>query len=223
MTAHELPTRFPIFPLPNVVLFPGTRLPLHIFEPRYREMTADALAGDGVIGMVLLKSAESAAGVRAPVFEVGCAGRVEDSQKLPDGRYNLLVQGLRRFRIEEELPEHRPYRLVQAQILPDPGFSDLDAATRQQLEELRGPLEQLLVELARKSEPRATELLLKRMRQLDPVQLVHALAFGLDCSVVEKQSLLEAQQPLARAELLAQLLTFRQAESGLAEAPRSVN
>ena len=223
VTAHELPSRFPIFPLPNVVLFPGTSLPLHIFEPRYREMAAHALAGDAIIGMVLLKSAESAAEARAPVFEVGCAGRVVDSQKLPDGRYNLLLQGLQRFRIAEEPPDPRSYRLVRAEILSEPGFLELDPSTRQQLEELRGRLEDLLVGLARRSAPAAAETLLERMRRLDPVQLVHALAFGLDCSALEKQGLLEAGDPLARAELLAQLLRFRQAESELAGGPRTVN
>lgn len=223
MTAHALPTRFPIFPLPNVVLFPGTSLPLHVFEPRYREMTADALAGDGVIGMVLLKSPESAPEARAPVFEVGCAGRIEQPEELPDGRYTFLLQGLQRFRILDEPADTRSYRLVQAEILSDPGFSDLDEGTQRQLEGLRVTLEQRLVELARETAPRAAEALLQRMKRLDPVQLVHALAYGLDCGAVEKQSLLEAEHPLARAELLTQLLTFRQAESELGEGPRIVN
>jgi hypothetical protein len=74
--ASEFPTRFPIFPLPGVVLFPGTYLPLHIFEPRYRALTEAALAGDQVIGMVLIRGDQDAMQRRAPIFSVGCAGRI---------------------------------------------------------------------------------------------------------------------------------------------------
>ena len=96
--AFEFPSSFPIFPLPGMVLFPGTYLPLHIFEPRYRAMTEAALAGDQVIGMILIRGDEDAMQRRAPIFNIGCAGRIVESERLPDGRFNLLLHGARRFR-----------------------------------------------------------------------------------------------------------------------------
>src|SRR5215813_3498756 len=98
----DFPTRFPIFPLPNVVLFPGTYLPLHIFEPRYRAMIDAALAGTPVIGMILLRPDADAMAARAPIFDVGCAGRIVEHRRLPDGRFHLVLAGERRFRIARE-------------------------------------------------------------------------------------------------------------------------
>jgi Lon protease-like protein len=98
-----LPPAIPIFPLPNVVLFPNVFLPLHIFEPRYREMVADALAGDRIIGMVLLQPGwEASYDGRPPVYPIGCAGVVTNAERLPDGRYNIVLQDSEKFRILSE-------------------------------------------------------------------------------------------------------------------------
>src|SRR5262245_40726916 len=107
----ELPGLIPLFPLPNVVLFPGVPLPLHIFEPRYRDMVRDTPAGErSLIGMVLLRGDWRKEYYQNPeVFAVGCAGRVMSVQPLPDGRYNILLHGLREFVIENEVRE-RSYR-----------------------------------------------------------------------------------------------------------------
>ena len=93
----------PIFPLPNVVLFPGVCLPLHIFEPRYRDMTRDTLASDRIIGMVLLRDgwANDLEG-NPPVYDVGCSGLITHSERLPDGRYNIVLRGIEKFRILDE-------------------------------------------------------------------------------------------------------------------------
>ena len=103
----------PLFPLPNVVLFPNVFLPLHIFEPRYREMVADALAGDRLIGMVLLRPGwEHDYEGRPPVYPIGCSGVITHVERLADGRYNIVLRGLERFRIVEE--DHaRRYRRAQ--------------------------------------------------------------------------------------------------------------
>ena len=86
-----LPGTIPIFPLPNVVLFPNVFLPLHIFEPRYRAMVADALAGDRIIGMVLLQPGyEANYEGRPPVFTIGCGGVITHADPLDDGRYNIV-------------------------------------------------------------------------------------------------------------------------------------
>src|SRR5215212_6414723 len=93
----------PLFPLPTVVLFPNVFLPLHIFEPRYRAMVSDALAGDRIIGMVLLKPGfESDYDGRPPIYQVGCAGVITHSEALPDGRFNIVLRGLEKFRITGE-------------------------------------------------------------------------------------------------------------------------
>src|SRR5919202_6071408 len=93
----------PIFPLPNVVLFPNVFLPLHIFEPRYREMVADALDADRMIGMVLLRPGwERDYQGRPPVYPIGCSGVITHAERLDDGRYNIVLRGVERFRIVEE-------------------------------------------------------------------------------------------------------------------------
>ena len=217
----DLPERFPIFPLPNVVLFPDARLPLHIFEPRYRHMTQDALAGDRIIGMVLLRDEEPAE--NPPVYPVGCAGRIGACEELSDGRFNFILEGLRRFRLLDEEVSPRGYRCARVELLPDPPFAELAPAARAELEGARVRLEEGLLELAGRMAPESVPKLQQRMAQLDPVQLVHALAFGLDASPIEKQGLLESPDPLARCEALARLIEFRRAESELSYAPKNIN
>src|SRR5512134_2216313 len=89
-----IPSKIPIFPLPNVVLFPKVFLPLHIFEPRYRAMVDDALAGDRIIGMVLLRPGyEANYEGRPPVYAVGCAGSITHAERRDDGRFNIVLHG----------------------------------------------------------------------------------------------------------------------------------
>ncbi len=206
-----------------MVLFPDVRLPLHIFEPRYRVMTRDALDTSGAIGMVLLQPDSDAGEARAPIFETGCVGRIVEHQELPDGRFMLVVEGERRFRIESEEDTDTPYRIVRAELLLDPSFDALDNLTRFTLTRERGQLESRMLSLAREYRPDAARLLAERMRALDPIQLLHAIAFGLDCAPLEKQGLLEAPDPLSRAALLGHLFEFREAESQLSFTPKNVN
>src|SRR5205814_75699 len=109
-----------LFPLPNLVLFPSVIQPLHVFEPRYRQMTADALDDDRLLALVLLKPGwEEDYHLRPPVHPVACLGAITDEERLADGRYNLLLHGLRRVRIAEELPPARPYRVARVGLLED--------------------------------------------------------------------------------------------------------
>jgi Lon protease-like protein len=109
-----------LFPLPNLVLFPHVAQPLHIFEPRYRELLADALAGDRLIGMVLLQPGwEEAYHERPAIHPVVCLGRIHQEERLPDGRYNLLLQGLCRARIRQEVQTDRLYRTARVELMPD--------------------------------------------------------------------------------------------------------
>jgi len=113
--------RAPIFPLPNVVHFPHLLLPLHIFEPRYRRMVADALEGDRLLAMALLKPGWEAAsfGARPAVFDMVCLGRISAEQRLSDGRYYLVLQGLSRARITDEEELDLPYRTARMKLCRD--------------------------------------------------------------------------------------------------------
>jgi Lon protease-like protein len=118
--------RLPLFPLSAVVFLPETTLPLHVFEPRYRELLRDALEGERIIGVQLLDTSAPPDDTGRPVIlPVGCAGRVVEHEPLPDGRSNILLRGLFRYRVEEEVPAGKPYRVAEVtplavEPLPDP-------------------------------------------------------------------------------------------------------
>src|SRR6478735_663457 len=117
--AITLPSEIPLFPLPEVVLFPGARRPLLIYEPRYREMVADALKGNRIIGTVLLRPGfEANYEGRPPIYGIGCAGVIEDYEQLPDGRYAILLRGLTTFRVVSE-DQRKSYRLARVAAIPD--------------------------------------------------------------------------------------------------------
>src|SRR6476469_9463164 len=115
----------PLFPLPNVVLFPTVFLPLHIFEPRYRDMVAAALDGDRIIGMALLRPGwEGRYEGRPPIYAVGCAGLITHAERLPDGRYNIVLRGLEKFRVVREYDD-LPYRTAHVDPIME-SLSDQD-------------------------------------------------------------------------------------------------
>src|SRR5262249_2054604 len=133
----------PIFPLPNVVLFPNVFLPLHIFEPRYREMVNDAIASDRMIGMVLLKPGwEHDYEGRPTVYPVGCSSVITHVERLSDGRFNIVLRGVERFRIIEE-DQSRSYRRALVESLADQAMVPGDRAAirreRSRLESLLKP------------------------------------------------------------------------------------
>jgi hypothetical protein len=106
--------RLPLFPLPGVVLLPGTLLPLHVFESRYRAMVADALQGDRTIGMAMLKPGWQTQGSHPSIYPVGGAGEIVESEELPDGRYNIVLEGRFRYRVLSEA-ESDPYRTARVE------------------------------------------------------------------------------------------------------------
>jgi Lon protease-like protein len=110
----------PIFPLPDVVLFPHTLLPLHIFEPRYREMVRDCLAGDKRLAMALLRSGwENDYYGRPAIYPIAGSGEIIQHEELPDGRFNILLRGTMRIGVTAELPAEKSYRVARARPLPD--------------------------------------------------------------------------------------------------------
>ena len=117
----------PLFPLPNVFLFPGTLMPLHIFEPRYRQMIEDSLDGPGrlVVAAVLEEFHDELSGA-PPVYPVAGLGEIARHERLPDGRFVIMLFGLARVKIRE-LPSDRPYRQVEAAPLQEVPPADLEA------------------------------------------------------------------------------------------------
>jgi Lon protease-like protein len=195
-----LPRSLPLFPLPNIVLFPGVYLPLHIFEPRYRAMTRHALEGDRMIGMVLLKPGwdEDYDGT-PPVFEVGCAGLITHVETLADGRYNLVLQGVDRFRLDSE-DQSLSFRQGAVARLEE---SPLDAAAQQELRRLRQQLESLLLPTVARDGDLAIPA------AMPDGDLIHALAQHLDLEPMEKQALLELDGLVSRGRALTELLEMK--------------
>ncbi len=194
----ELPSFIPIFPLPNVVLFPDVPLPLHIFEPRYREMVRDALAGSGLIGMVLLRGEWQDDYHGAPdVYRTGCVGRIVETTPLPDGKFNIVLAGVREFTIVSEQRE-RAYRQATVE------WRDVDSEPLS--DEFRVRLIQMIERyVGRSGDDLARELL--GDARLDDQTLVNFFAFWLDFGPVEKQCLLEATGN-ERARRLIEVLEF---------------
>src|SRR5262245_54889837 len=110
-----------LFPLPDLVLFPHALLPLHIFEPRYRQMTEDALASDLLVTMVQIAPAPP--GVAwpepVPIMDIGCLGKIVRHERLEDGRFNFLLLGCKRVRLGREVPSVKLYRIAEAELLDD--------------------------------------------------------------------------------------------------------
>jgi len=195
-----LPQTIPIFPLPNAVLFPNVFLPLHIFEPRYRTMVTDALAAERIIGMTLLQPGfEAEYEGRPPVYLVGCAGFITHSEPLPDGRYNIVLRGLEKFRITGE-DTSRPYRLAHVDTLPE----SITEADRPLMRRHRQRLEALLLAAMERggSEPKFPPAVADE-------DLVNALAQYLALEPVERQALLECDGLLARCNALIDLLEMK--------------
>jgi hypothetical protein len=195
-----LPPTIPIFPLPNAVLFPNVFLPLHIFEARYREMVADALQGDRIIGMVLLQPGyESQYDGRPPVFQVGCAGVITHAERLGDGRYNIVLRGIEKFRITGEDPG-RAYRLARVDPMPEQPNDEERVAIRKQ----RQRLEALLAAAVERSgsDP-------KFPPAVPDDDLVNALAQYLELDPIERQALLEKDGVLRRCRALIDLLEMK--------------
>jgi len=191
-----LPPTIPIFPLPNVVLFPNVFLPLHIFEPRYRKMVDEALNGDRIIGMVLLRAGwEGDYEGRPPVYPVGCAGVITHAERLGDGRFNIVLRGMEKFRIVGE-DTARTYRLAHVTAMPE----TITETARAEIRGERRRLEALLV-------PDANET--KMPTSMPDEDLVNALAQYLEFEPVEKQALLERDGLLERCRSLIELLEMK--------------
>jgi uncharacterized protein len=195
-----LPRLIPLFPLPNVVLFPLVPLPLHIFEPRYRKMVKDAMDGHRTIGMTLLRPGwESDYEGRPPLYETGCAGQIDRCEPVADGRYNILLRGVVRFRILEE-HAGEPYRVAAVEPLSDePGDpEELEALRRRALFAIGSAADGPRVLVLQSNVPHD--------------MFVNALAQSLPLRPLERQSLLDCGSIRDRYVRLLEILQFHELE-----------
>jgi uncharacterized protein len=202
--------RVPIFPLAGALLFPRGQLPLHIFEARYRAMVRDALASDRLIAMVQPKDGEEP----PALFEIGCLGRIGACDELDDGCFNIVLEGLSRFRIAREAEVGTPYRQVDADRN---GFSEeedpaLGIAQRAEVER----------EARRYADALGYMIEWESVSRLDDEMLVNGIAQIAPLDVGSKQALLEARGLAERADLLVQFMQFQRMAPGGADGPETL-
>jgi Lon protease-like protein len=186
--------RLPIFPLTGAVLFPGMQLPLHIFEPRYRAMVGDSLIRDRLIAMI--QPQRSVEG--APLYEVGCIGRIGEIQAMDDGRYNVILEGTARFRVVRELDVATAYRQVEAEIFVEDEDETLTHAQR-------GGFER---EARHFADAQGYSVDWDSVERLDDRSLINGVSQIAPFDPASKQALLEAETLTERCELLVQLMQF---------------
>lgn len=220
-----LPEILPVFPLTGVMMLPGTVLPLHIFEPRYRAMVEDALDGDKIFGMIQPfvpqddnRGPRPGAENSAPdLYKIGCAGYIEKWDKLPDGRFLLQLRGVNRFRITAELELRRGYRRVRASyedfpdVAPEPGWQCQRQA--------------VLDTLGAYGKAHGMQVRPEQAAQFSDLELVNLLSVSLPFHPAEKQALLEAPTLKDREEMLVNLLRLGAGPGEASETtdPRTLN
>ena len=186
--------RLSIFPLSGAILFPGLQLPLHIFEPRYRDLVGSALAKDRLIGMIQPQRSAD----RAPLYDIGCVGRIADVEALEDGRYNIVLDGEARFRVLKELDVTTSFRQVEAEILDDPENEFLSSVERGNFE----------FEARRFADLQGYSVDWDSVQRLDDETLINGVAQIIPFDAASKQALLEAPNLSQRCELMIQLMQF---------------
>lgn len=188
--------RLSIFPLSGALLLPGMMLPLHIFEPRYRALMHDAMARDRRIGMIQPRDG----GAAPPLYDMGCVGHIGEFEALEDGRFNIILTGLARFRVLRELDVTTPFRQVDAEI-EEPGQRDDDVLAMAE----RAALE---MEARRFAQAQGYVVDWNAVSRLDDASLVNGIAQIAPFDPAAKQILLEADSLAERAERMIQLMQF---------------
>lgn len=187
--------RLSIFPLTGALLFPGMHLPLHIFEERYRALINDAMARDRRIGMIQPKET----GSNPALFDVGCVGKIIDIEAMDDGRFNVVLEGVARFRIVEEIDASTAFRQVRAVIDENLELDEVLASVE------RASLE---IESRRFAELQGYQVDWDSIGRLDDMAFVNGIAQIAPFDAASKQALLEVDGLANRAELIIQLLQF---------------
>ena len=186
--------RLSIFPLSGAILFPGLHLPLHLFEPRYRALAGDALARDRRIAMIQPQRRSEG----APLYSIGCVGRIGDVEALEDGRYNLVLEGEQRFRILRELDVATPFRQVEAETIAEDSNDVLSSVERAAFE----------AEAREFADRQGYSVDWQSVERLDDRTLINGVAQIAPFDPAAKQALLEAPDLGSRCELMIQLMQF---------------
>ncbi|WP_298189764.1 LON peptidase substrate-binding domain-containing protein [Novosphingobium sp.] len=194
MGQETRPVRLSIFPLTGALLFPGLQLPLHIFEPRYRSMISDSLARDRRIAMIQPQGQYDG----APLFQIGCVGKIGEVEAMEDGRYNVILEGISRFRLLRELDVTTPFRQVEGELIEDDAGASLSAVERASFER----------EARRFADAQGYSVDWDSVGRLDDVSLINGVSQIAPFDAAAKQALLEADSLTARCELLVQLMQF---------------
>ena len=184
--------RVSIFPLSGALLLPGMDLPLHIFEPRYRALIHDAMARDRRIGMIQPRGE----GEKSALFDMGCLGHISHIEALEDGRFNIILKGLARFRVIRELDVSTPFRQVEADVEQAPGDEVLAAVERASIE----------LEARRFAEALGYVVDWTAVSRLDDMSLINGIAQVVPFDPAAKQTLLEADTLRERSERIIQLM-----------------
>ena len=191
-----------LFPLPNLVLFPNVVQGLHVFEPRYRQLAADALEGNQLIALVLLKEGwDEDYDRRPPIADVACIGRISQHERMPDGRYNLRLRGLSRVRLVAERETDKKYRVADGTLLEDEAPTELTA-----LAELRRGLADAVLPRFDPGGPAHKHLAELFAGEMPLGHLCDVLAYALPVPVEFKQTLLGEPNVEARVHAMARAL-----------------
>lgn len=192
--------RITIFPLSGALLFPGLQLPLHIFEPRYRAMVQNVLIRDRQIGMIQPRPLQAHKNIEKPeLYDIGCVGKITDVEALEDGRYNIVLEGVSRFRMVRELDVTTPFRQIEAELETLPSESEYLSSIE------RASVEQ---EAKRFAKSQGYMVDWAAVGQLDDELLINGIAQVAPFDPSSKQALLEAATLAERSELLVQLMQF---------------
>ena len=186
--------RISIFPLSGALLFPGLQLPLHIFEPRYCALVKDSLARDRRIGMIQPQRPEEG----APLYQVGCLGKIGDVEALDGGRFNLVLEGEARFRILRELDVVTPFRQIEGEMIAEPADDVLAPIERASFER----------ESRRFADAQGYRVDWDSVARLDDQSLINGVSQIAPFDSAAKQALLEAGTLGERCELMVQLMQF---------------
>lgn len=186
--------RLSIFPLPDAILFPGLQLPLHVFEKRYRELVGSALAKDRRIAMIQPQTTAEG----APLYNIGCVGRIGDVEALEDGRYNIVLEGEAQFRVLRELDVNTAFRQIEAELIDDPEDEVLSSVERAGFE----------MEAKRFATLQGYSVDWDSVERLDDETLINGVSQIAPFDAAAKQALLEAPDLSQRCELMIQLMQF---------------
>ena len=199
MKKEDLPNTIPIFPLSNFIIFPGTSVPLNIFEPRYIQMVDECMKGNRIIGMIQPKSGKN---LKEPeIYDVGCAGKIENFNKTKDGRYLIIINGICRYKIIEEVKNQKLFR--ECKINFDDFFHDFEKKN----EEIKfSDLELIFKNLKKLFRKQGYIINWKDLEKQTLDQTINTLSMASPFSLEEKQILLESKNLNFRKKKLEEIL-----------------